>query len=139
PYPISTDFIRLLQKVTPPEFQYLFADLFENITLYNSRPKSATYTKLANGKYQVHLSVEFHKDRADGHGQEHAVAVHDWVDIGVLDKGGKYLYLQKQKFDRSDADFDLVVDRLPAQAGIDPLNKLIDLRPNDNLIKVTGP
>ncbi len=138
PYPVSTDFIGYLQKVTPPEFQYLFDDLFENITIYNSRAKSATYTKLENGKYRVHLAVEFHKDRSDGHGQEHAVPIHDWVDIGVLDKEGKYLYLQKQKFDRSDAGFDLVVDKLPAQAGIDPLNKLIDLRPDDNLIKVTS-
>ncbi len=138
PYPVSTDFIGYLQKVTPPEFQYLFDDLFENITIYNSRAKSATYTKLENGKYRVHLAVEFHKDRSDGHGQEHAVPIHDWVDIGVLDKEGKYLYLQKQKFDRSDADFDLVVDKLPAQAGIDPLNKLIDLRPDDNLIKITS-
>lgn len=137
PYPISTDFIGYLQKVTPPDFQYLYDDLFENITIYNSRAKSATYTKLEDGKYRVHLSVEFHKDRSDGHGQEHAVPIHDWVDIGVLDKDGKYLYLQKQKFDRSDADFDLVVDQLPAQAGIDPLNKLIDLRPNDNLVRVT--
>ena len=31
----------------------------------------------------------------------------------------------------------MVVDKLPVQAGIDPLNKLIDLRPDDNLIKVT--
>jgi hypothetical protein len=137
PYPVSTDFIGYLRKVTPPEFQYLFDDLFENITIYDSRAKSATYTPQADGKYKVHLAVEFHKNRADNHGQEHPVPIHDWVDIGVLDKDGKYLYLQRQKFDSSNAELDLVVDKLPAQAGIDPLNKLIDLRPDDNLIKVT--
>jgi len=30
-----------------------------------------------------------------------------------------------------------VVDQLPAQAGIDPLNKLIDRKPDDNVVKVT--
>ncbi|HEV3039535.1 MAG TPA: ABC transporter permease [Candidatus Angelobacter sp.] len=137
PYPVSTDLIGYLRKVTPPDFQYLFDDLFENITIYDSRAKSATYTKQADGKYQVHLSVEFHKSRADGHGQEHAAPVNDWVDIGVLDKAGNYLYLQKRKFDSSNAELNLVVDKLPAQAGIDPLNKLIDLRPDDNVIRVT--
>ena len=137
PYPVSTDLIGYLRKVTPPDFQYLFDDLFENITIYDSRAKSATYTKQADGKYQVHLVVEFHKNRADGHGQEHAAPINDWVDIGVLDKDGNYLYLQKRKFDSSNAELNLVVDKLPAQAGIDPLNKLIDLRPDDNLIKVT--
>jgi ABC-2 type transport system permease protein len=30
----------------------------------------------------------------------------------------------------------LVVDKLPAKAGIDPLNKLIDRNPDDNVVKV---
>jgi ABC-2 type transport system permease protein len=137
PYPISLDLIGYLRKVTPPDFQYLFEDLFENITIYDSRAKSATYTQQADGKYQVHLAVEFKKNRADGHGEEHPVPIHDWVDIGVLDKDGQYLYLKKQKLEGQNSEFTLVVDKLPAQAGIDPLNKLIDRLPDDNLIKVT--
>jgi len=35
-------------------------------------------------------------------------------------------------------NFDLIVDQLPAQAGIDPLNKLIDRRPDDNLTRVVA-
>src|SRR5947209_16284576 len=46
------------------------------------------------------------------------------------------LYLQKQKMDKENADFTVVVDKLPARAGIDPLNKLIDRKPDDNVIKV---
>jgi len=137
PYPVSLDLIGYLRKVTPPDFQYLFEDLFENITIYDSRATSATYTQQPDGKYQVHLAVEFRKSRADGHGQEHPVPLHDWVDIGVVDNYGQYLYLQKKKMDQQKAEFTLVVDKLPVQAGIDPLNKLIDLRPDDNLIKVT--
>jgi hypothetical protein len=30
----------------------------------------------------------------------------------------------------------VIVDKQPAQAGIDPLNKLIDRNPEDNVVKV---
>jgi ABC-2 type transport system permease protein len=137
PYPTSLDLLASLRKVTPEESQYLLEDLFERITLYESRAISATYKKQPDGKYQVHLTVEFKKYQADSRGQQHQVPAHDWIDIGVLDAQGKYLYLQKQKIEKDQSDFTLVVDKLPAQAGIDPMNKLIDRDPTNNLVKVT--
>jgi ABC-2 type transport system permease protein len=136
PYAVSLDLIAALRKHTPPEFQYLYEDLFENITIYDNRAVAATYVQQAGGKYQVHLTVEAKKNRADGRGQEQAVPLHDWIDIGVQDKDGHYLYLQKQMIDRSKMEFDLTVDKTPALAGIDPINKLIDRSPDDNVIKV---
>jgi len=62
--------------------------------------------------------------------------VRDWIDIGVLDANGQYLYLKKQKIERETSIFDLIVDKQPAQAGIDPANRLIDRQPDDNTIKV---
>ena len=56
------------------------------------------------------------------------------MDIGVLDADGKYLYLQKHKIDQQRKEFTVTVDKVPAQAGIDPLNKLIDRNPDDNVI-----
>ena len=82
-----------MRKVTPPEYQYLFDDMFLNITLYDNRAISADYVKQPDGKYDVHLTVEAKKFRADGRGQEHAIPVNDMIDIGVLDADGKYLYL----------------------------------------------
>jgi len=136
PYPTSLDLIASLKKVTPPEFQYLFDDLFENITIYDNRARTATYTEQPDGKYKVHLTVEAKKYRADGRGQEHAVPLHDLIDVGVLDSDGHFLYLKKQKFDQESAEFDLIVDKRPAEAGIDPLIKLIDRNPDNNVMKV---
>jgi ABC-type transport system involved in multi-copper enzyme maturation permease subunit len=136
PYPVSLDMIRYLKMYTPPEYQYLYDDLFENITLYDNRARSATYVAQADGKYQVNLDVEARKVRADGKGEEHTVPIHDWIDIGVLDGQGNYLYLQKQLIEKQRTELTLVVDKLPAKAGIDPLNKLIDRNPDDNLMKV---
>lgn len=137
PYPTSLDLESHLRKVTPVEFQYLYDDLFDNITLYDSRAKSATYNQLPNGKYEVNLSVEFKKYRADGRGEEHQVPAHDWVDIGVTAADGHYLYLQKHKIEADSADVKVVVDQLPYKSGIDPLNKLIDRKPDDNLVRVS--
>ena len=62
--------------------------------------------------------------------------MNDWIDIGVLDADGKYLYLQKQKIDQEKTDITVTVDKLPAQAGIDPVDKLIDRNPDDNVMAV---
>jgi hypothetical protein len=128
--------IRYLKMYTPPEYQYLYDDLFENITLYDNRARSATYVARTDGKYQVNLDVEARKVRADGKGEEHTVPIHDWIDIGVLDAQGNYLYLQKQLIEKERTDLTLIVDKLPAKAGIDPLNKLIDRNPDENVVKV---
>jgi ABC-2 type transport system permease protein len=136
PYPTSLDLIAYLKRVTPPELQYLFDDLFENITIYDNRARSATYSEQPDGKYRVHLEVEARKYRADGRGQEHPVPVHDLIDIGVLDSRGRFLYLQRQKVDKEDAEFDVIVDERPAAAGIDPLVKLIDRGPDNNVVKI---
>ena len=136
PYPVSLDLIRCLKMYTPAEYQYLYDDMFENITLYDNHARSANYVALADGKYQVNLDIEAKKIRADGKGEEHAIPIHDWIDIGVQDAQGNYLYLQKQKIDKEQTELTLVVDKPPANAGIDPLNKLIDRNPDDNVMKV---
>jgi ABC-2 type transport system permease protein len=138
PYPTSLDLVERLRKVTPPEYQSLIDDLFEHITLYESRAQSATYSKQPDGKFRVHLVTAFKKYRADSRGEQREVPANDWIDIGVLDSNGQYLYLQKHKIDHSTMDIDLTVDKIPAQAGIDPLNKLIDRRPDDNLTKIVA-
>ena len=135
PYPTSADLVNYLRKETPAEFQYLYDDWFENITIFDNRAVSATYSQLANGKYEVHISVESKKYRADGKGQEHLVPLHDLIDIGVLDANGKFLYLQKQKIEQEHQDFTVTVDQVPTHAGIDPLIKLVDRNPDDNLAK----
>jgi ABC-2 type transport system permease protein len=136
PYPTMLDLIAYLKNVTPPEFQYLYEDWFETITIFDNRAISANYSLRADGKYDVHLTVEAKKYRSDGKGQERLLPVHDLIDIGVLDGDGNYLYLQKHKVDQQRQEFTVTVDKVPSQAGIDPLIKLIDRNPDDNLTRV---
>ena len=57
------------------------------------------------------------------------------MDLGVIDADGKCLYLQKHKIEQERQEFAIAVDKVPAQAGIDPLIKLVGRNPDDNVVK----
>ena len=74
--------------------------------------------------------------RADSLGRETEVALADWVEIGVLGEDGEELYMQKHKLTQNEVQLEVIVDKEPVEAGIDPYNKLIDRNPDDNVKKV---
>ena len=140
PYPTSRDLMRHFEAVTPPGYRYLLDDLFRTITLFENRVTVATSAKRLDGRYDVELTVEAKKMRADGQGIETAVAINDWIDIGVFGerpgKAGKpeetELYLAKHRITQSTTKIRLIVDQPPVRAGIDPYNKLVDRNSDDN-------
>jgi hypothetical protein len=137
PYTNSVELIDRLRKIVPAEYAYIIHDMFETITLYENRALSATYKRTSDGKFEVKLKVAAKKVRAGELGEEKEVPLADWIDIGVLDKDGKPLYMVKHKIERNETEFTIPVDRQPAKAGIDPLNKLVDRKPDDNVIAVS--
>ena len=136
PYPNTTVFLKHIRAVTPPHLQYVIDDMFENIILYDNRTTKATYKELPGGKFEVTMKITAKKRKADKLGKEEDAPLADWIDVGVLDEKGVPIFLEKRKFDKEESEITVVVDRLPAKAGIDPLNKLIDRRPKDNAVKV---
>jgi ABC-type transport system involved in multi-copper enzyme maturation permease subunit len=136
PYTDSRELVAAIRAATPPELSYVVEDLFETITLYENRAKRATSKLRADGRYDVQIEVTAKKVRASELGAETEVALHDFIDVGVLGKDGKVLALRREKIDSNEATFTLVVDDKPLKAGIDPLDKLIDRNPDDNVIRV---
>lgn len=138
PYPTASELVSNLRAETQPEYHSVIQDLFETITLFDNRTTSVTSKKRADGRYDVRLTVESKKLRANGRGDETPVPVNDWIDIGVLAAGakkkddGKVLFLEKRHITKPVTTFDLVVAEAPAKAGIDPFVKLIDRNPKDN-------
>ncbi len=59
------------------------------------------------------------------------------VDIGAIDADGNAIGIERKRITAEESSFTIVVDKRPAKAGIDPLNKLIDRKPGDNTIVVT--
>jgi ABC-type transport system involved in multi-copper enzyme maturation permease subunit len=138
PYTNALELLETIREVTPKRLRYLLEDMFETITLYDNRARAASARELADGRWEVKLRVQARKLRADEQGREQAVPMADWIDIGVLDSSGRELYLKKHRLDRGDATFTVTVDRPPARAGIDPYNKLIDRKSDDNVVDVKG-
>jgi len=138
PYPSTTQFIARVREVTPPEMQYLIDDMFERIVLYDNRAVSASAKALPNGRYEVTMKLVAKKRVADELGKETDVAIADLIDVGVLDAKNEAIAVERRKIDTEESTVTLVVDRKPVKAGIDPLNKLIDRKPNDNTVPVSG-
>ena len=136
PYPNTTVFLKHIRAVTFVYLQYVIDDMFENIILFDNRTTKASYKELPGGKFEVTMKITAKKRKADKLGKEDDVPLSDWIDIGVLDDKGVPIFLEKRKIEKEDNEIVVVVDRKPAKAGIDPLNKLIDRRPKDNAIAV---
>ncbi|MCC7326585.1 MAG: hypothetical protein IT521_07255 [Burkholderiales bacterium] len=136
PYPTSRDLLAELKRVTPAEHQGLIEDFFETITLYDSRAVGATARMRPDGRHEVDLVVTARKIRADGGGKETDAPLSMLMDIGVQDAKGNFLILEKRAVKTGENRFTLVVDGVPARAGIDPLHKLIDRDVADNVTTV---
>jgi hypothetical protein len=137
-FPTSLDVVNAFKAATPDSLQYFITDLFETITLWENEATSASYTELDHGKYRVTLEVSSHKFRADSIGNQTEISINDYIDIGVLGENDEELYLKKHKLTQNESDIEIVVDKKPVRAGIDPYVILIDRERDNNLVEVKG-
>ena len=140
PYPDTRGFVGALRAATPPDLQYLIADMFESITLYDNRAVSATWQETPDHKYKVILNVKSRKLKANGDGVESEVPLHDLIEVGVFSGKKDHeepIHVEKQWITKNDSTIEFTVDQKPTRAGIDPYNKLIDRNPEDNMIDVS--
>lgn len=146
PYATSRDLIRYLRAEAGPDRQQLITDLFEKITLYDSKVKSASAHRRADGKWDVVMQVELHKLYADGQGHESEVSFAESFDVGAftLEPGQRgFSSANVVSFERRDVHTGLqtikwVTDREPKFVGIDPYNKRIDRNSEDNILPIGG-
>ncbi|ARN79144.1 hypothetical protein BST97_14765 [Nonlabens spongiae] len=157
PYPTSIEFVEDLRAATPDSLQYLIKDMFETITLYDNSVENATYQKIDDGKYSVSLEAIVRKYRTDSKGKKRyageagdslllvqkkdtlvSLPLADYIEVGVFGKEdeetgeNKVLSLRKFKISDIENNFRIIVDEEPVEAGVDPYNKLIDRKSNDN-------
>jgi len=147
PYPTSAELVADFRAEAPADKQQLITDLFERITLYDLKAKSASYKKRPDGRYDVTLTLQARKMYANGQGKETEAPLKDELfDIGVFtaEPGKKgftpkdVLAFQTVPVRSGQQTVTLTVARPPKFAGIDPYNKEIDRNSEDNVVKVTG-
>jgi ABC-2 type transport system permease protein len=164
PYTTSIEMLAYIKEVTPDSLNYVIKDMFETITLYKNRIVEAKTTELENGKFQVDIEFEVSKYRNDEKGKKYygekvgdtltyktedmkkpvlSVYLKDYIDIGVFGEeevDGKKkeieLYLKKHKITEINNKVTIIVDKKPIEVGVDPYNKLIDTKSDDNRRKL---
>jgi aminopeptidase N len=147
PYPRSQDLVDALRAEAGPEHQQLITDLFEKITLYDLKTRSAKAAKRADGRWDVTLTIEAKKAYADGQGKETPVAIPpgELFDIGVFTaepgepgfSSKDVQSLRAQPLRSGVQTVTVTVDKPPRFAGVDPYNKQIDRNSDDNAIAVS--
>lgn len=164
PYTTSLEMVDYLRAATPDSLQYLITDLFEEVTFYDNKMIAAQSTLLENGKYQIEIEIVVSKyrmdekgkkiyedefgrslaDAANGAGEQlRSLPLADYVELGIFGKddtsgGEEKLYLNKHKITEIHNTIIIVVDKMPATAGVDPYIKLIDANARDNRIKIAS-
>lgn len=160
PYTTSIDMVNYIQNATPDSLKYVIKDMFETITLYKNRILDVKSTDLENGKYKVDIEFEVSKYRNDEKGKKFygeqvgdtlsyktaemkrpilSVPLQDYIDIGIFseeevdgEKKEIELYLKKHKITSIHNKISIIVDSKPTEVGVDPYNKLIDTKSDDN-------
>ena len=145
PYPRSRELVDYLREEAGPEHQQLITDLFQKITLYDLKVAGVPHSSLrTDGKWDVTFDVEARKLYADGKGVETEAPLDESIDIGVFTlppgnisfTSANVLSMQRQRVQSGRHTITVVVDKEPKFVGIDPYNKYIDRKPDDNLQKV---
>ena len=164
PYTTSVEMVNYIREVTPDSLQYVIKDMFETITLYRNQILEVKSTELDNGKYEVEIEFEVSKYRNDEKGKRYygekvgdtltyqtdemkkpilSVPLADYIDIGIFaqeevdgEKKEKELYLKKHKITEINNKITIIVDEKPVEVGVDPYNKLIDTKSEDNRRKL---
>ncbi|MEI7987391.1 MAG: M1 family aminopeptidase [Chloroflexota bacterium] len=138
PFALSIDLMDALRRAASPNRQSIITDLLETVTLWNLTAQDAVYKQGADGKYEVTLRVQARKMRMDSLGKETVVEMKDDpVDIGLIGKEGKFIYLEKHPIHSGENTIVVTVSEQPIQAGIDPIYKLMD-RETTNNMRLTG-
>ena len=144
PFATSLDLYRHLRAVTPADTQPLLKDLFEDITFWDLRMKSARSQPLPGGAHRVTLEIEAYKVKVGAAGRESRVPMNDLIDIAVFAPAqpeqdrGTALYAHKHRIRSGLQTITVTVPSLPASAGIDADSKLLDRNRADNVKDLGG-
>ncbi|MCT4663975.1 MAG: M1 family aminopeptidase [Flavobacteriales bacterium] len=152
PYTTSIEMVNYIRPIVPDSLDYLIQDMFETITLYDNKIKEATVKDLENGEYEVTIEFLTRKYKDNEQGQHYygsdslsfiqksgdtllSENLRDYIELGLFSEE-KQLYLKKHKITSINNKITLVVNEKPTEVGIDPYNKLIDIKTDDNRKKV---
>jgi ABC-2 type transport system permease protein len=140
PYPSTYDFYQTVLPFLAPGQQLLADDQLKRITLYKNKVEEAKGKKLPDGSYEVKLKFALEKVYADSLGNETKATFSQPVYLGLLleqnpKKKGDVIQLSKISLGEK-REYTFTTKVKPKYAGIDPLNTLTDIKPEDNTLAI---
>ncbi|WP_340676525.1 M1 family aminopeptidase [Paraglaciecola sp.] len=142
-YPTTLDLIRYLNSVATPEQQSTIQDMFAQITLYDLRAIAVESETMADGKIKVKLTVSATQFSADGKGQEIEQPFDQQVEIALFSADpnkfsadNEVIYQGVHALKSGETQLEIIVDKMPSYAGIDPFVRFIDRDTDNNIINM---
>ncbi|MCQ8185285.1 ABC transporter permease/M1 family aminopeptidase [Parvularcula maris] len=143
PYPRTVDFLAILREEAGEEHEQLITDLFERIVLYDVEVLSANVTEREDGRFDVSMKVDAKKLVSDGQGNETEEPLSITIDIAAFSEHPKdvvsgdehIIAFERREVVSGEQSFTFTVDERPTHIGADPYNKLIDRRPENNVVR----
>jgi ABC-2 type transport system permease protein len=148
PYASPDDLLRILREEAGPEHHELLSDLLEKITIWELRAVSANATKLADGRWRVKLEIAARKHEADENGAATERPLDQHIAVGLFTSDPRsqgrlsdrnVVYLKRHRIVSGRQTIELIVDRLPTHAGINPYLTLIQRETEATVVPVSRP
>lgn len=145
PYPRSLDLVAELRKeATTPQQQALITDLFERITIYDLKAKSAQTRQLPDGRWRTRITIAAGKFTADAKGRETPARLDESIEIGLFTARpgqgafaqGNVLAMKPYPLRAGEQVIEVITAEKPLFAGVDPYNFTIDRDSDDNVVEV---
>ena len=142
-FPTTLDLMSFIKQGASEEELAFITRVFYEINIYDLRLLSANTKKLSDGKYKVTLTIDANRLRIDTSEGEQKYELNELVDIALWEKsteGHKHMrtaseapsYLQKHAINTGQNIIEIITDKEPVKAMIDPYIHFIDRDINNN-------
>jgi hypothetical protein len=144
-FPTARNLVETLKAEAGPEHRGFIEDLFERITLYDVKLRGASVERLPDGRFRTTIDLSAAKYYADAAGNETGARFDIPIDVGLFLRSpadrrftsDDVIWLERQRVVDGDSMLEVIVERMPVFAGIDPYNMLVDRNSDDNLLGVS--
>jgi len=138
PAPTSLDLVAALRQPADGRDAALVEDWLRRIILYDLEVEAAVARPMADGRWEVTVTVAAARRESDGAGRETPLDLDEAIDVAVLDgdpgdPGATELLRESRPLRSGRNELTMVVDRPPAWVSVDPDLLRIETNRGDNL------
>lgn len=120
PYSTIIDLQNTILSEASEKERSIIKELFDKVITYQVGITDAVYQTLADDKYKTTLDIEGQKIYTMDLGKQEITDLNLPVTIVLQNKNGQEIYRQKHQIENQQVSLELITDKLPTTAAIDP-------------------